>query len=156
MMRFGMTGNGVYCVVQGSESTIEHETWLAYVEDMKQSADRIRGIVVYSAGSGPNAKQRSIVAELWKKVGRMPMSFIMSESTMHRGMLTALSWMLPAEMQGRLFAHNPSNAYQALMKLGLTSQLEREQVYSVLRGFADEIGHPQLIDRDSVIGEKTP
>jgi hypothetical protein len=43
---------------------------------------------------GPDAKQRSLVAEQWKKSGRpLPKTAILSNSAVMRGMITAFQWL---------------------------------------------------------------
>lgn len=151
-MRFGMTRAGVYCCVQGSVP-LDQAAWENYVNDMRREADRMKGVVVYSAGSGPDAKQRTLVADMWKARGKMPIVAVMSESTVIRGMITALTWLLSIRVESGLCAYHPRQAHLALQKMGLGSANDRVEVFMALQRFAKDIGHPELIDRVSVVGE---
>jgi hypothetical protein len=86
-------GNVRVCV-HGLRDPVDKE-WHAYVDDLTVHGDRLKGILVYTAGGGPNAAQRKYLAELWTRRGSMLPVALMSPSTVVRGMVTAMNWVLP-------------------------------------------------------------
>jgi hypothetical protein len=150
-MKFGMSSEGVYCLVQGSNN-LDDQEWSAYVEDMSRNADRMKGVIVFSAGSGPNANQRKLVAEMWKAHGRMPIVAVISNSALHRGMITAINWIINTRMESGLCAYPSEEAHRALAKMGVISASERQLVYQYLKTLAKGIKQESLIDRSSIVG----
>ena len=91
--RWGNAGNVRVCV-HGSKDPFDDE-WHAYVDDFAVSGDRLKGILIYTAGGGPNAAQRKYLTAMWTRRGSMLPIALMSPSTIVRGIVTALNWVLP-------------------------------------------------------------
>jgi hypothetical protein len=77
-------------------------------------------------GAGPNAKQRRVLAERTQGIDFG--AAIMTDSTVARGIVTALSWL---GMPQRAFS--PGNYKQAGLYLGLTKEELERAVAEVLR-----------------------
>lgn len=69
------------------------EEWEAYAVDVEQemAKDGLRGVLIVTAGGGPNAAQRSRIAKI-RGLGPVPTA-VVTEAFAVRGIVTALSWL---------------------------------------------------------------
>ncbi|HMJ09902.1 MAG TPA: STAS/SEC14 domain-containing protein [Polyangiaceae bacterium] len=111
------------------------EEWRAYVDDLAVNGRALKGILVYTAGGGPNAAQRKYLAELWTRRGSMLPVALMSPSTVVRGMVTALNWVLPKPI--RTFP--PDQPDEAVRFLQLDAA-ESRAALAKLNEFRDVLG----------------
>jgi hypothetical protein len=59
---------------------------------------RFRGILIFTRGGAPNARQRKRTTDFW--VGRdLPKTVIMTSSTVARGVVTALNWFMAQKLK---------------------------------------------------------
>lgn len=60
-------GNIRICVF-GFKDPLDQE-WRTYVDDLTAKGKGLKGVLVYTAGGGPNSAQRAYFAELWTRRG---------------------------------------------------------------------------------------
>ena len=106
-------GNVRVCV-HGIKHPFDKE-WHAYVDDLAVNGGALKGVLVYTAGGGPNAAQRKYLTELWTRRGSMLPVALMSPSTVVRGIVTALNWVLPKPIR----TFNPDQPGEAFLFLQL-------------------------------------
>ena len=133
-------GNVRVCV-HGAKSPSDQE-WHAYVDDLAVNGSALKGILVYTAGGGPNAAQRKYLAELWTRRGSMLTVALMSPSTVVRGMVTALNWVLPKPIR----TVNPDTPDEAVRFLQLDAA-ESRAALAKLDEFRDALGITQPANR---------
>jgi hypothetical protein len=68
-----------------------------YLERLLQ-AD-IDRILIYGEGGSPSVTQRKRIAETWKSKGRSPHVALMTDSSVARGLLTAVGWLVSGKMK---------------------------------------------------------
>ncbi len=72
------------------------EEWDAFLELCGKTRTAARnGTLVVTDGGAPNAKQRGKLNELVTNMPTKPISFIVTDSSLVRGVVTALSWFNP-------------------------------------------------------------
>lgn len=89
-MDFVMCGR-VQIVVSGAEHPSD-ALWTSFLDTLRNNRPKLRGILVYSGGGGPSAKQRR---ELMAVFGAdvLPPAAVLTSSTVARGIVTALAWL---------------------------------------------------------------
>jgi hypothetical protein len=133
-------GNVRVCV-HGLKHPLDKE-WHAYVDDLAVNGGALKGILVYTAGAGPNAAQRKYLAELWTRRGSMLPVALMSPSTVVRGMVTALNWVLPKPIR----TFNPDQPEEAVRFLQLDAE-ESRAALAKLKELRDALAVPRQPDR---------
>ena len=136
----GNAGNVRVCV-HGAKAPLDKE-WHAYVDDLAVNGKGLKGILVYTAGGGPNAAQRKYLAELWTRRGSELPVALMSPSTVVRGMVTALNWVLPKPIR----TFNPDHPDEAVRFLKLDAA-ESRAALATLDEFRAKLGIAQQPDR---------
>lgn len=104
---YGMTRDGVMVQVQ-LRPPLDDE-WDQMIESIASEPAEIIGlvIVVTPGTGGPSALQRKKVASLgYLRRDRFHGTAILTDSAVIRGMLTAVSWMIPAQIRSRAFSLN--------------------------------------------------
>jgi hypothetical protein len=91
----------IHVVVHTADNPSNAE-WDDYLHDIGEKQHEIQGVVVYSAGGGPNAAQRSRLTAVWGNQKNKPVA-LMSSSRIFRGLITALVWVMPKHPM-RVFA----------------------------------------------------
>ncbi len=109
--------------------------WLARL----RTPDFDKLLLSSTSETGPNSKQRRLVADLWKSSGRaMPRAAKLTSSPVTRGALTALSWLLP-NLPMRAFS--PEDLTGALHWLG--TSVSPSEVSALLLDLATGDGDEQ-------------
>jgi hypothetical protein len=67
------------------------DEWAAHCTRINQVRHQARGIILYTEGGGPNAKQRDELARAWAEVPRPPLAII-TTSAVVRGILAMTAW----------------------------------------------------------------
>jgi hypothetical protein len=133
-MAHGMTEIGVYVVVHGKDSP-RAEEWTEYVGAMHKVASRIRGVLVFTLGEGPNAAQRQEVARMWASHGSNPSIAVLTPNAMARTLIMALNWFLSRPIH----AFAPTELPKALDHLGVDAR-ELPALRKVLDSYAGQVG----------------
>ena len=146
-MVFKIVGN-VHIVIAGTSEPID-EDWRTYMaavrgEERKMADFGKMRTIVFSAGGGPNAKQRKEVNEFLG--GRATPVAIVTSSTIMRGVVTALQWFNPLAR-----AFSPDNVFAAMQFLG-TSDSEATGVWAEAKKLQSSVGAPasKSINLDSL------
>ncbi len=94
------TVDSVLVTVHGREqpTTTEYDTWLRTVQSLMDTKS-ITGLIVYTAGGYPDAKQRRQTYTLWARYKQIPNIAVMHDSVIVRGAFTALVWVIGTTMQ---------------------------------------------------------
>lgn len=126
-MQCRLLRSGLYLCVH-NEHTPDDLEWLAMVDELSQKADQIRGVLVYTVGGAPTARQRKQVGEMWARyVNNPPTAVIMRGFLL--AVISALNWFL----KNPIHAFPPSDLERALdfvkahgeQRSELLQQLER-------------------------------
>jgi hypothetical protein len=107
---------GVAVIVHDAEAPSDAE-WASWVSDFRVIAGKLKGILIYSQGGGPNGPQRSQLTALFEELEATPPTAIVTSSVAMRGIVTAIRWFLPATNRVRSYA--PADMDRALADLGV-------------------------------------
>jgi hypothetical protein len=77
--------------------------WDRWLRDYAAGAADLRAMIVYSLGGGPASAQRKKLLETISQLPRAPDVFMVTSSALARGVVTALSWFLPAAHRAKTF-----------------------------------------------------
>lgn len=85
----------VFVIVHSTENPSDAE-YTQTLDGYQQHLGAFNGILICTDGGAPNLKQRKATTEFWKGKD-LPRTAIMTSSKVTRGVITALSWVLPAQ-----------------------------------------------------------
>lgn len=146
-MVFKIVGN-VHIVLAGAADPTDAD-WRLYMDAVRGEERKMADFgkmrtLVFSAGGGPNAKQRKEINEFLG--GRPTPVAIVTSSTIMRGVVTALQWFNPLAR-----AFSPENVVAALQFLG-TSNSEASEVWAEAKRLQNSFGAPasKSINLDSL------
>lgn len=88
-MSYELVGS-IFVVVHTSQPPSDEE-WTRYLESFRPHRDEVAGILVYTLGGGPSAKQRGALVTVFGD--RPPPTAVLTSSAIARGMVTALAWL---------------------------------------------------------------
>jgi hypothetical protein len=131
--RWGQAGN-VCVVVHGLRDPATQE-WREYVDDMAAHVKVLKGVLVYTAGAGPNSTQRKYLSDMWNRSAITLPVALMTPSTVVRGMVTALNWVMPKPIR----TFTPDQVEDALRYLQLNED-EARAALAKLTEFRDALG----------------
>lgn len=103
-----------------------------------------RGVLTFSPTQSPNATQRRIMADEYKdktNTDRIARLVIMSESTIVRGVITAMTWILPKGDRAQSNAFKPADFNQALSWLAEGVKFDRARFEAVYREALSAVGY---------------
>ena len=110
---WGKAGNvGVF--VHGHKEPREKE-WRDSIDQLAAQADTMKGVLVYTLGGGPNSTQRKYLADMWLRRGAMLPTALVTPSSVVRGIVTALNWVLPKPIR----TFSPDQVQEAMRFLQL-------------------------------------
>jgi hypothetical protein len=110
--------------VHGTEGPTDAE-WAEWINEYRIVAGKLKAILVYSLGGGPNGQQRAQLTDLFPQLERVPQTYVVTSSVAMRGIVTAIRWFLPASQRVKVYA--PQDLEKALVEMGLTNE-ERAEV----------------------------
>jgi hypothetical protein len=126
--------------------TIQNGDWVDYIEYMKRSVKQDgpgTTVIQYSPKVAPSAKQR---IELMKHdqllFPQLRGLAIFTESTLMRGVMTALSWLTRSAVQMRAFA--PDHLEDGLAWLATRDEFDRDASLAALSSVARAVGYMQI------------
>lgn len=133
-MWFGRVGS-IYLVVHPEQapSSLDWDEWL---KDIEREAPSIDGVLVYTEGGGPDARQRKLTAEMWERRGYMPPVALVSGSPLVRVIVTALNYFLSNPIR----AYPPSDLEAAL---ALHLKVPRVEHTEIRRAISSALGRLQ-------------
>lgn len=146
-MVFKIVGN-VHIVINGPNDATDAD-WRVYMDAVRGEERKMADFgkmrtIVFSAGGGPNAKQRKEINEFLG--GRATPVAIVTSSTVMRGIVTALQWFNPLAR-----AFSPENVVAAMQFLG-TSGSEASILWTEAKKLQSSVGAPasKSINLDSL------
>lgn len=141
-----MTVPGIVQVAVHTSEQPTDDEWDRYLESVVAAAETIKGILVYSAKTGPTASQRARSVKAFEGSGAKLKTAIMTGSRLTQGAVTALSWALGTNIRAfstldfdkaaaflDLTREDQISARVALKQLGRAADIE-------IDAFADESG----------------
>lgn len=126
---------------------LSDEDWLEWL-DLGPSYVREHGeplaILNYSTGSGPNAKQRGLLAAKSEELGlsKLRCQVLLTDSVLLRGAITAMTWLIKTPAQQKAMSTKEVGA--ALEWLGQHVRLEPRAAIAHLNEMAGLVGIPTL------------
>jgi hypothetical protein len=136
--------------------TIQNSDWVDYIEYMKRSAQQdgpATTVIQYSPKVAPSAKQR---VELMKHDQLLFPNLrglaIFTESTLMRGVMTALSWLTRSAVQMRAFA--PAHLEDGLAWLATRDELDRDACVAALSKVVRSVGYTALGKSSAKLGDQ--
>jgi hypothetical protein len=107
----------VFCGRNTRPSDGDWDVWLKRI-----AVPDFKLLLIVVDSEGPDAKQRGLVAELWKKSGRaLPKTAMVSSSAIARSMITAFQWLLGGS---EIKTFTPKEIGDALQWLGASATLD--------------------------------
>jgi hypothetical protein len=140
-----LLGKDIFVFLHNKEAP-EREPWTRTMEQfeayaIKHERDISRlCVLVFSDGGGPDAVQRDQLKQFYKKYGAGVRSSIISDSTLVRGVVTALSWLNPV-----MKAFSPKDLRAALNHIGLGEKAGPEVLRLVAKWQEDEGAPPVAV-----------
>jgi hypothetical protein len=92
----------VAVIVHDSQVPNDDE-WAAWVREYRVIAGKLRAILVYSLGGGPNGKQRGDLTAIFPELSNIPHTYIVTSSVAMRGIVTAIGWFLPQDRRVKTY-----------------------------------------------------
>lgn len=126
---------GVVVVVVHTDEAPSDADWEAYLQEISDNVEKVRGVLVYTNSAGPSAPQRARSNEAFSKTGADLQTAIMTGSRVVRGMVTALSWALGGKVKA--FTTRQFNEAVACLGLDGEDQLKTRVVLKQLARAAD-------------------
>lgn len=87
-----------------------------FINLLRSNLPRIRGCLVFAGGPGPNPAQRAELQALFPNFNAIPLTSIVTESGVNRGIVTAMNWFGFRRMR----AFEPSETMQAILHINPT------------------------------------
>ena len=109
------------------------DEWRAYLDNIQQGLRLIDGIISFTVGGGPDARQREAAVQFWRQQPRQPPIAVVTPSLLVVRMAGALSWFMPSQIK----AFTPRNVVKAYDYLKLASE-QRAAVENGVRVLARE------------------
>lgn len=122
-----LCGN-VFVIVHNQNNPTDEE-YKNTLDAYEKHQGQFDSILIHSEGGGPNSKQRKMTADFWKGK-EIPKTVIMTSSVMTRGIVTALSWILP---QQRLHAVDKNDFGQAFQILNIENHRQSVLHATIMR-----------------------
>jgi hypothetical protein len=135
-LAFGkVTGKHIYVYVSSSTLAPAEAEWDAYAAFLKQNF-RV-GVptksIVYTRSPPPTALQRKKITDLTKPLGKLLHVSVLTDSSLVRGVVTALSW-----ISGNYTAFALDQLDQALAALAIEG-IDAAEVRGMVRKFREEL-----------------
>jgi hypothetical protein len=108
----------------------------AYVAFCLSESFDVTWTVVHPRCPGLNTKQRATLVKGWERRGVSPRTSIVTSSTLHRGVITALNWFLT----GTIRAFAPSDWAASLEYLEIRGAMDQQQVLRIGGELAQGLG----------------
>jgi hypothetical protein len=119
---------GIAVIVHDSETPSDEE-WASWVSEYRITAAKLKGVLVYSLGGGPNGKQRSEFTPIFSELDHIPPTCIVTSSVAMRGIVTAIRWFVPQSRHVKIYPL--ADLDRALADLGLAQDVRAEVTRSV-------------------------
>jgi hypothetical protein len=113
--------------------------WTSWVNAYRTAASKLRAVLVYSLGGGPNGKQRSELTAVFGELAQIPPAYILTSSVAARGIVTALAWFLPPNQQMK--AYPPEDLDKILAQLKL-SDATRAEIKRTIQAHVEALQKP--------------
>jgi hypothetical protein len=108
-----------------SDEPYASDDWALYMEELRKALHLPMRTLVLTEGGSPDAAQRRAMIDLFNGVAP-PLTCVVSQSPMVRGMTTALSWFNP-----NLKSVSPAQMKEALAYLGIPATYEERVVVEI-------------------------
>jgi hypothetical protein len=129
---------GDLLVVAHDEHSPNDDEWHAFVREYRAHAPKLRALLVYSLGGGPISAQRKQLLEMLTSLPHVPTAFMVTSSALMRGVVTAMSWFLPAAKRARTFRLDEVDQVFAILGLDAATRTATRRaldtMFAVLRG----------------------
>jgi hypothetical protein len=115
---------GAFSVVIHDAETPGSDEWAAWVKEYRVIAGKLKGLLIYSLGGGPNGQQRHELTSVFGEIESNPPACIVTSSIAMRGIVTAIRWFLPASQRVKCFALN--DLERAMTELGMGPDVRKD------------------------------
>lgn len=133
-VRWEFVGDWAAVLFEGRPADDDFAAWLRVYPDV---IGRLRGMLVYARGGGPDAAQRSQLSAITQQREATHATAIVTDSRLMRSAVAAFNWFLPAHAQkGVVFA--PDQLDRAFQHLKVPRE-ERSQLETAV---AELLGRP--------------
>jgi hypothetical protein len=88
--------------VHGARPPMSGE-WTAWVEHFRAHVAQPHSVLVYTLGGGPSGLQRAELLAVMERAERLMPIFIVSSSSVARGIITAMNWFLAPERRPKTY-----------------------------------------------------
>jgi hypothetical protein len=135
------------CWVQATgPKPIRDDDWVDYVEYMKRSAEEDGPgsmVIQYSPKVAPSAKQRVDLMKHDRLIfPQLRTSVLFTDSSLVRGVVTALSWLTQSRVQTRSFA--PGQVLAGIAWLATRDELDSDACRAALGDVARAVGYVEI------------